>query len=159
MWCPRAGGFRPPVSSAGHCDHPLSRSSPIFCAIGLLIGRPRNRDGDCAPPAHSTLLQHIVCCCHVIGRTLLNIAFCANHIFFVFFHCSDRSEGTTVDRVVSPRPIMVHHGFRSKEERCKKRIIFRQRTSHSSLLVACQDDVSSKLNLTFLYVDSFNSNF
>ena len=30
---------------------------------------------------------------------------------------------------------------------------------HSSLLVACQGDVSCKLNQAFLLVDSFNSNF
>ena len=34
-----------------------------------------------------------------------------------------------------------------------------QTTSHSSLLVARQGDVSRKLNQTFLLVDSFNFNF
>ena len=35
----------------------------------------------------------------------------------------------------------------------------RQTTSHSSLLVARQGDVSRKLNQAFLLVDSFNFNF
>ena len=56
---------------------------------------------------------------------------------------------------------MVHHGFRSKEARRARKQKYRlhQATSHSSLLVARQDDVSRKLNQAFLVVDSFNFNF
>ena len=39
------------------------------------------------------------------------------HRLFYSFIASDGSEGTTADRVVSPRSIMVHHGYRSKEAR------------------------------------------
>ena len=56
---------------------------------------------------------------------------------------------------------MMHHGFSSKEERraTKQKYRSRQTTSHSSLLVARQDDVARKLNQTLLLVDSFNFNF
>ena len=81
--------------------------------------------------------------------------------FFYSFTASDGSEGSTAGRVVSPCSIMMHHGFRSKEARCarKQRYQLRQTTSHSSLLVARQGDVSRKLNQAFLLVDSFNINF
>ena len=40
-----------------------------------------------------------------------------HHFFFYCFTASAGSEATTAGRVVSPRPIMVHHGFRREEER------------------------------------------
>ena len=82
--------------------------------------------------------------------------------FFSYsFTASDGSEGSTAVSVVSPCSIMILHGFISKEVmRAKKqRYRLRQTTSHSSLLVARQGDVSSKLNQAFLLVDSFNFNF
>ena len=81
--------------------------------------------------------------------------------FFYSFTASDGSEGSTAGRVVSPCSIMMHHGFRSNEVRCarKQKYRLRQTTSHSSLLVAHQGDVSRKLNQAFLLVDSFNFNF
>ena len=39
------------------------------------------------------------------------------HPFFYSFTASDDSKGTNAGRVVSPRSISVHHGFRSKEVR------------------------------------------
>ena len=56
---------------------------------------------------------------------------------------------------------MMHDVFRSKEARRarKQRYRLRQTTSHSSLLVARQVDVSRKLNQAFLLVDSLNFNF
>ena len=70
-------------------------------------------------------------------------------------------EVATAGCVVSPRSIMVHHGFRSKDMKHtrKQDIPLCQTTSHSSLLVARQGDVSRKLNQAFLSVDSFNYNF
>ena len=81
--------------------------------------------------------------------------------FFYSFTASDGSEGSTAGRLVSPCSIMMHHGFRSKVARRarKQRYRLRQTTSHSSLLVARQGDVSRKLNQAFLLVDSFNFNF
>ena len=78
------------------------------------------------------------------------------HRFFYSFTASDGSEGTTASRVVSTCSIMVHHGYRSKEARRARRQIYRlrQTTSHTSLLVADQGDVSRKLNLL---VDKFNT--
>ena len=68
--------------------------------------------------------------------------------FFYSFTASDGSEGTTAGHVVSPRSIMVHHGFRCKEARhARKKYLLRQ-TSHSSLLVARHGDVSRKINQT-----------
>ena len=55
--------------------------------------------------------------------------------------------------MVSPRSIVVHQGFRSKEVRRAIKL-----TSHSSLLVALQGDVSRKLNQAFIFVDLFNFN-
>ena len=83
------------------------------------------------------------------------------HFFFYSFTASDDSEESTAGRVVAPCTIMVHHGFRSTEARCARKQKYRllQTTSHSSLLVARQGDVSRKLNQAFLLVDSFNSNF
>ena len=56
---------------------------------------------------------------------------------------------------------MMHNGRRSKEARRarKQKYRLRQTTSHYSLLVAVQDDVSRKLNQSFLLADSFDSNF
>ena len=56
---------------------------------------------------------------------------------------------------------MMHHGFRSKEARRARKQKYRllQTTSHSSLLVSRQGDVSRKLNQVFLMVDSFNFYF
>ena len=81
--------------------------------------------------------------------------------FFYSFTASDGSERSTAGRVVSPCSIMMHHGIRSKEARRarKQRYQLRQTTSHYSLLVARQGDVSRKLNQAFLLVDSFNFNF
>ena len=77
------------------------------------------------------------------------------------FTASDGSEESTAGRVVSPCSIMMHHGLRSEEARRarKQKYRLRQTTSHSSLLVARQGDVSRKLNQAFLLVDSFNFNF
>ena len=63
--------------------------------------------------------------------------------------------------MVSPCSIMVYHGFRSKEAKRarKQKYRLRQKTSHSSLLVARQGDVSRKLNQALLLVDMFNFNF
>ena len=74
---------------------------------------------------------------------------------------SDGSEESTAGRVVSPCSIMVHHGFRNIEARRARKQKYRSRltTSHSSLLVARQGDISRELNLAFLLVDSFNFNF
>ena len=81
--------------------------------------------------------------------------------FFYSFIASDGSEESIAGRVVSPCSIILHHGHRSKEARRarKQKYRLRQITSHSSLLVACQDDISRKLNQVFLLVDSFNFNF
>ena len=83
------------------------------------------------------------------------------HFFSYSITASDRSEGSTAGRVASPCSVMMHHGLRSKEvwhaRKQKYRIL--QTTSHSSLLVARQGDVSRKLNQVFLMVDSFNFNF
>ena len=81
--------------------------------------------------------------------------------FFYSFTASDGSEGSTAGRVVSPWSIIMHHCFTSKEARRarKQRYRLRKTTSHSSLLVARQGDVSHKLNHVFLLVDSFNFNF
>ena len=77
------------------------------------------------------------------------------------FTASDGSEESIADRVASHCSIMVHHGFRSEEARHarKQKYQLRQTTSHSSLLVAHQGDVSRKFNQAFLFVDSFNFNF
>ena len=87
--------------------------------------------------------------------------FCVLHFFSYSFTASDGSEGSTAGCVVSPYTIMVHHGIRSKEARHarKQKYRLRQATSHSSLLVASQGDVSHKLNQAFLMVDTFNYNF
>ena len=79
-------------------------------------------------------------------------------LYIYIYTASDGSEGSTAGRVVSHCSIMMHHGFRSKEARRarKPRYRLRQATSHSSLLVARQGDVSRKLNQAFLLVDSFN---
>ena len=80
--------------------------------------------------------------------------------FFYPFTASDGSEGSTAGRVVSPCSIMVHHGFRSNEvRRARKQKYQLRQSSHSSLLVARQGDVSCKLIQAFLLVDSFNFNF
>ena len=81
--------------------------------------------------------------------------------FFSYsFTVSDDPEESIAGRVVSPCSIMMHHGFRSKVARraIKQKYILRQ-TSHSSLSVARQGDVSRKLNQAFLSVDLFNFNF
>ena len=101
-----------------------------------------------------------VWCCHVIGPTLQKTTFSAHRFFSYSFTASDGSEGTTAGRVVSPRSIMVHHGFRSQEARRARKQKYRLRqTSHSSLLVTRQGHISRKLNQAFLLVDSFNFNF
>ena len=51
----------------------------------------------------------------MVGPTLSDTTFSAHRFFFYCFTASDGSDGTTVGRVVSPRSIMVHHGFGSKE--------------------------------------------
>ena len=63
--------------------------------------------------------------------------------------------------MVSSCSIMVLHGFRSKKARHAEKQKYRlhQTTSHSSLLVASQGDVSRKLNQAFLLVASVNFNF
>ena len=87
--------------------------------------------------------------------------FCVLRFFSYSFTASDGSQEFTAGRVVSPCSIMMHHGYRSKEARRarKQKYILRQTTSHSSLLVDRQGDVSRKLNQAFLLVDSFNFNF
>ena len=69
-------------------------------------------------------------------------------LFSYSFNVSDGSVEATAGRMVSPCSIMEHHGFRSREARCarKQKYRLRQTTSHSSLLVARQGDVSRKLN-------------
>ena len=81
--------------------------------------------------------------------------------FFNSFTASNGSEGSTAGRLVSPCSIIMHHGFRSKEARRARKQGYRLHltTSHSSLLVARQGDVSRKLNQAFLLVDSFNFKF
>ena len=82
--------------------------------------------------------------------------------FFSYsFTASDGSEESTEGHVVSLCSIMMHHGFRSEEARRarKQRYRLRQTTSHSSLVVARDGDVSRKLNQAFLLVDSFNFYF
>ena len=87
--------------------------------------------------------------------------FCVLRFFSYSFTASDGSEESTAGRVVAPCSIMVHHGFRSNQARraIKQKYRLRQTTSHSSLLVARQGDVSRKLNQAFPLVDSFNFNF
>ena len=68
--------------------------------------------------------------------------FCAHRLFYSFT-TSDGSEGATAGHLVSPRYIMVSEVL----------------LVTYLLLVACQGDVLGKLNLMFLLVDSFNSNF
>ena len=77
------------------------------------------------------------------------------------FAASDGSEESTAGCVVAPCSIMMHHCFRSKEVRRarKQKYRLRQTTSHSSLLVARQGDVSRKLSQALLLVDSSNFNF
>ena len=91
----------------------------------------------------------------MIGWTLLKTTFCVHRFFFYSFTASDGSEGTTAGCVVSLRSIMVHHGFRSKEVRHAIKLSITP-TSHSSLLVASQGDVSCKLNQALLLLDTFN---
>ena len=81
--------------------------------------------------------------------------------FFYSFTASDGSKESTAGRVVSSCSTMMHNGFRSKEARRERKQEYRLRqiTSHSSLLVARQGDITCKLNQTFLLVDSFNFNF
>ena len=68
---------------------------------------------------------------------------------------------STAGRVESPSSIMMHHDFRSKEARRARKQEYRllQTTSHSSLLVARQGDVSRKINQAFLLIDSLNFKF
>ena len=83
-------------------------------------------------------------------------------LFFSYsFTASDGSEDSTAGRVESPCSIMMHYGIKSKEARHARKQKYRlpQTTSHSSLLVARQGDVTGKLNQAFLLVDSFNFNF
>ena len=55
---------------------------------------------------------------------------------------------------------MMHHGVRSKEAgHARKQKYQLRQTSHSSLLVARQGDVSRKLNQAYRLADSFNFNF
>ena len=95
----------------------------------------------------------------MLSRDRFNIVrttFCV-HRFFYSFTASDGSEGTTAGCVVALS--LVDHGFRSKEVCKKTKFLLHQTSSHSSLLVACQSDVSRKLNQAFLLVDPFYSNF
>ena len=81
--------------------------------------------------------------------------------FSYFFTASGGLEESTAGRVVSPRSIMMHHGFGSKEARRarKQKYRLRQTTSHSSLLVSRQGDLSRKVNQAFLLFVSFYFNF
>ena len=82
--------------------------------------------------------------------------------FFSYsFTASDGSDESTAGRVVSPYYVMMCHGFRSKEARRARKLRYRlrQKTSHSSLLVARQGDISRRINQAFLLVDKFNFNF
>ena len=73
---------------------------------------------------------------------------------------SDGSLESTAGRVASPCSVMMHHGLRSKEARRARKQKYRlHQTSHSSMLVARQGDVTGKLNQAFLLVDSFSFNF
>ena len=86
--------------------------------------------------------------------------FCVLRFFSHSFTASDGSDKSTAGRVESSSSVMMHHGFRSKEaSRAIKQKCRLRQTSHSSLLVAHQGDVSRKLNQAFLMVDSFNFNF
>ena len=61
-----------------------------------------------------------------------NTISCAHRFFFDSFISSDGSEVTTVDCVVSPRSIMMHQGFRSKEVRCaRKQTIYYYKQDHT----------------------------
>ena len=73
---------------------------------------------------------------------------CASFLLLFPRGASDGSDGTTAGRVISPRSIVVHHDLRSKEARSARKQTnrLRQATSHSSLLVARQCNVSRKLN-------------
>ena len=86
--------------------------------------------------------------------------FCVLRFFSYSFTASDGSEETTAGRVVSCS-IMMYHGLGCKAVRRarKQKHPLRQTTSHSSLLLARQGDVSRKLNQAFLLVESFNFNF
>ena len=86
--------------------------------------------------------------------------FCV-HSFFYSFSASDGSEATTEGRVISPRPNMVQHGFKSKESSRagKLNIDYPKTTSQFSLLVARQGDAYRNLNQALFLVDSFNLNF
>ena len=85
---------------------------------------------------------------------------------FIYVHVDPSEPSEAVNEYhrrpyASPCSIMMHNGFSSNEARRarKQRYRLRQTTSHSSLLVARQGDVSRKLNQAFLLVDSFNINF
>ena len=74
------------------------------------------------PSSHFELLRHMassslqeeeVRCCHLIDPTLLKSTFSA-HCFFYSFTASGGYEVTTAGRVLSPRSIVEHHGFRSQ---------------------------------------------
>ena len=69
-------------------------------------------------------------------------------LFSYSFTASDGPDESTAGRVVSPYAIKMHLGLTSKEARRARKQIYRlrQTTSHSSLLVARQGDVSRKLN-------------
>ena len=87
--------------------------------------------------------------------------FCVLRFFSYSLAASDGSEESTAGRVVSPCSIMVHHGLISIEARRarKQKYLLCQTTSHSSLLVASQCEVSHKLSQAFLLVDSFSFYF
>ena len=99
---------------------------------------------------------------HQCSWYLINIFILPQKMFFSYsLTASDGSEESTAGRVVSLCSIMMHHGFRSKEARRARKQQYRllKTTSHSSLLVTRQGDVSRKLNQAFLLIDSFNFNF
>ena len=83
----------------------------------------------------------------MISRTLIKTTFSAYIFSFFSISASDVSDVTTAGQVVSPRYIMVHHGFLCREvSGARKEKSVKQTKSRSSLLVAVQVDVNSKLN-------------
>ena len=64
--------------------------------------------------------------------TMSKTTFCEHRFFFYSFTTSDSSEGTTASHVVSPRSIIVHHGFGNRDvRRARKQNIDYSRQRHT----------------------------
>ena len=90
----------------------------------------------------------------MISQTLLRTTYCVLCFFFYSFTASNGSEGTTAGCVVSPRSIVVHRSFRSKEARHAIKQNVHYLNSITLLTVGCPPNPTKHL-----LVDSFNFNF